>query len=71
MVNVVLLEDKIHSTGIKKKKICECLNITKTSFRYKMLHPQAFSVDDMLKISILLNLTSEERDNIFLVSNVT
>ena len=65
MTNGELLERTITAKGLKIIHICKELNISHKTLRNKILCKTEFKGSEIEKLSQLLNLSAEERNNIF------
>lgn len=65
MTNTKLLEQAIDRSGLKKGKIAERLGVSRAGLINLINDRAEFKVSQMLVLSDLLGLTSEERDAIF------
>lgn len=65
MHNITLLNSKIKSSGLKKNYIAAHLGLTVTGFKRKQDGLSEFKASEIKIISMILGLTSEERDEIF------
>lgn len=65
MTNTIKLKDAIKRSGYRIYFIAEQLNITYTGFRKKIKGESEFKASEISKLSELLNLDTEERDQIF------
>lgn len=65
MFNQNLLKAKMIEKGVSALSICKEIGVCETTFYRKMSRGGDFSRFEIGKIAELLNLTKEERDNIF------
>ena len=65
MHNIFLLNSKIKESGLKKNYIASRLGLTSTGFKRKQDGLSDFKASEIKEISVVLKLTSEERDRIF------
>lgn len=66
MANLIVLKDKVKESGLKKSYIAERLGITRQSFSNKLNGVSDFKIEEMSNMCEVLDLSEEERDNIFL-----
>ena len=66
MVNTELLKKKIAESGMKVKYIAVEIGLTPAGFYKKMSNESEFKVSEVVALTRVLNLSSLERDNIFL-----
>lgn len=66
MTDLNKLNAIIDNSGIKRCYIAERLGISKGAFSQKTTGRIQFSVEDIVKLSKILQLTRNERDQIFL-----
>ena len=69
-MNTTLLLDKINSSNISKNDIAELLGLTRQGLYNKLSGKKDFKASEVKKLADILNLTSEERDNIFFADYV-
>lgn len=65
MTNTKLLKEKIEKSGYKIKYIAERLGITRVAMASKINNDSSFKVEEMVKLSQVLNLSDSEREQIF------
>ncbi len=70
MTNANLLREKIDESGYKLRFIAKKIGITYQGFLKKVNNETEFKASEIQKLKELLNLTDEERDNIFFALNV-
>ncbi len=70
MFNSKLLKAKIIEKGVSLIKLCGAMGICEATFYRKMSRDGDFSRFEIEKITITLNLSSEERDNIFFATKL-
>lgn len=65
MINDEMLKQKIEESGLKIGFIVTKLGLSHQAFLNKMNGATSFKLDEIQKLCNILNLTSEERDEIF------
>lgn len=65
MTNTKKLEAAIERSGLKKGKIAECLGVSRAGLINLITGRAEFRISQMLVLSAMLGLTTEERDAIF------
>lgn len=65
MTNGDLLRMKINSRGLKLGYVCEQLHLTLTGLANKLQNRTEFKQSEILILTDLLGLTSDEREQIF------
>lgn len=65
MVNTQLLDDKIRKSGYKMTFINNQLGITRSAFYLKKKGDRPFKAAEIYLLSDLLNITDEEKQEIF------
>ena len=65
MTNSELLEQTIKEKGIKKSYICKELDISFKTLRYKILGITEFKGSEIQKLSLILDLSTKDREHIF------
>lgn len=70
MVNSEKLKEKIDETGVSISHLARKSGMTRESFYNKMNNETEFKVSEMLKISKALNISFEEREEIFFADDV-
>lgn len=65
MNGLILLNDIIKKSGIKKYKIAEELGITAYALAKKLTGKTEFKLSEIIKLCHILNLTEKQRDKIF------
>lgn len=65
MPNMNKLAGKMRENQITQKQLAQKLGISKTTVNYKMTGKRLFDVDEARRISILLNLSEQDRGEIF------
>ena len=66
MTNTDMLKKAIEESGLKLSYIAEKLGISRAGLRNKLQNKTEFTESEIIKLSQLLNLNSEARDQIFL-----
>ena len=69
-MNVAMLVAKIEASGRSKSEIAEMLGITRQGLYNKLSGETEFKSSEIKALSILLSLTSDERDHIFFADYV-
>ena len=64
-MELVKLKTKIHNSGLKKKSIAAKLGITEMSLIRKLRGDTEFKVSETIILGELLNLTNDEKCDIF------
>ena len=67
-MNIELLEEKIKKSGLKYEFIAEKLNITEAGLRKKRAGISEFKESEVIILKKILNLSSEDIEEIFFVS---
>jgi len=70
MVDTKILEERIASSGYKKKNIAKTLGITPASLRNKIINKTEFNVAEYLYLEDILKLSREESRKIFFAQKV-
>lgn len=70
MVNAQLLDEKISKSGYKVNYICDTLGMTRSCFSLKKNNKRSFRVSEIFVLSHLLNISEEEKQNIFFAQQV-
>lgn len=70
MTNIVLLQQYIEKSGLKKGYIAECMGLSKQGFHNKINGKTDFSVKEILVLCNLLNISVAEREEIFFTIDV-
>lgn len=70
MTNTLELEIQMLKAGISKRDLAKALNISEMALFNKLRNVTEFKASEIVKISELLNLTSDVRDAIFFAQNV-
>lgn len=65
MINTKLLKQKIDESGYRFSWIAKQLNLSPYGLRKKVDGENEFKVSEVSKICKLLNISDEERENIF------
>lgn len=65
MVDTQLLEDKISESGIKIGHIADTIGITRQAFDLKKKNKRKFRVAEVYVLCDLLNISNEEKKDIF------
>lgn len=66
MTDVKLLTNAINRSGLKKEAIASKLGITRAALQKKAVGENEFKASEVVKLTEILGLTTEERDLIFL-----
>lgn len=66
MTDTKLLNDAIDKSGLKRDWIAKRLNITRASLFSKINNESEFKASEVSKLSKILCLTNNQRDQIFL-----
>jgi len=66
----VLLKQKIKDSGLKINFVAEKVGISYQSFWQKMEGKTKFALEEVQKLCNVLNLSTEDRDQIFFAQNV-
>ena len=69
MTNTKLLKKKIEESGLKKYHIALVLGMSRQTFNTYLEGEAEFRVSHMNTLYVLLNLTPEEREQIFFAPN--
>nr|WP_293994495.1 toxin-antitoxin system, antitoxin component, Xre family protein [uncultured Fusobacterium sp.] len=69
MINTKLLKRKIDESGYRFSWIAKQLNLSPYGLRKKVDGENEFKVSEVSKICKLLNISDEERENIFFCKN--
>lgn len=64
-LNDELLRKKIDSSDLSKSFIAECLGLSRQGLHNKLIGEREFKGSEIKKLSILLNLSDSEREEIF------
>lgn len=64
-MDIEKLKDKIKKSGLKLKYIAEMLGISYTALKPKLDGNREFTRSEIQALSIVLNLTSKEKEEIF------
>ena len=70
MTNIKLLNLKIEQSGLKQNYIAKKMNISPQSLYNKTKGLRDFTVDEMQKISFILNLSDKDNKKIFFTKKV-
>lgn len=70
-VDSAKLSDKIAKSGLKIGFICEKLGISRTAFGKKMRGDTPFRVVEVFVLCVLLSITEQEKEEIFLSIDAT
>ena len=70
MTNSLELELQIKRIGISKKDLAKRLGISEMSLFNKIRNETEFKASEIVALTEALNLTQEQRNNIFLANNV-
>lgn len=65
MTNTALLKKAIELSGLKMEFIARQLGITRAAFSMKVNNSSSFKVEEMYKLSEMLNLDENEKKVIF------
>ena len=71
MTNTDLLKRKIDESGYKMQYIAEYIGVSYQALYNKIGNKTEFLASEIMKLSELLKLTDEERNEIFFAENVT
>ena len=71
MTNQTLLRRKIDESGYKLRFVASQAGLTYQGFLYKVKGVHDFTAPEICKISELLKLTLEEKEQIFFADNVS
>ena len=66
MTNTKLLLEAIEASGYKREWLAKKINITRAALLKKINNESEFKASEVSKLSQVLSLTTQERDNIFL-----
>lgn len=66
-MNIKLLSEKINLSNISRASIAESLGITRQGLFNKLSGVREFKSSEIMKLSMLLELTPEEKEAIFLL----
>jgi DNA-binding helix-turn-helix protein len=64
-MNFKKLKDELFINGLKYEDVAKMLNISTTSFSNKINGKVDFTLSEVVKLSNFLNLSTEEKENIF------
>ncbi len=70
MTNTNLLKGALAARGMTMEKLAEMLSMTAATMSYKANNIRQFKAREISAIQKILNLSSEERDNIFFSEDV-
>ena len=70
MTNEELLRQKIEESGLKIYFIAKQTGISYQALLNKMRNEREFKVSEIQKLSGILNLSADEKENIFFAQNV-
>lgn len=70
MTNEELLRQKIEESGLKIYFIAKQTGISYQALLNKMRNEREFKVSEIQKLSEILNLSADEKENIFFAQNV-
>lgn len=70
MVNSNMLKKKIDGSGMKIKYVAAQIGLTPAGFYKKINNKSEFKVSEVLALTRVLGLSSNERDEIFFGNNV-
>lgn len=70
MTNTALLREKMDESGYKLRFIAKQIGITYQGFLKKINNESEFRVSEVQGLCQLLNLTPEDKENIFFAQNV-
>nr|DAR62025.1 MAG TPA: Protein of unknown function (DUF739) [Caudoviricetes sp.] len=70
MVNSNMLKKKIDDSGMKIKYVAVQIGLTPAGFYKKINNESEFKVSEVVALTRVLGLSSNERDEIFFGSNV-
>ena len=70
MVNTSVLDLKIEQSGLRTSYIIEKIGISKQAFYKKKENKTPFRIAEMYVLSDLLNLSDQEKQNIFFADEV-
>lgn len=65
MTDTLELEKRIKGSGLKKKYICEALNLSYQGFMNKVTNINYFNTDEVKKLCKLLNISVRDKERIF------
>lgn len=65
MTDTKELEKRIKDSGLKKKYICEALNLSYQGFMNKVTNINFFNTDEVKKLCKLLNISTKDKERIF------
>lgn len=66
MINTQLLDEKITDSGLKISYICDKLGLSRNGFNKKRKGEIPFKKPEIYLLSVILNLTEEDGNNIFM-----
>jgi len=70
VTNIELLDRYIRESGLKRKKIAECLGITLNGLKKKTTGQHEFKASEIQVLCVLLGInTSDEKERIFFARN--
>lgn len=70
MVNVNKLKAKMVEIGINVEWLAKEINLDRTTLYRRLNNPEEFTIREVTKIALVLNLTKDEVNDIFFASNV-
>lgn len=70
MINSELLKDKIKESGMKIQYVAIQIGLTPAGLYKKLNNGSEFKVSEIMALTRVLNLSSEERDAIFFAHDV-
>jgi rubrerythrin len=73
-MNYLLLNDTVKKSGLKKKFIAECMNISNYTLGMKLSGARKFNIDEVAELCRILSISEEKRNAIFfnnLVENIS
>lgn len=66
MTDTKQLNEVIKRSKLKKNQVAKFLNITRSCLWLKINNKREFRASEITKLTVLLNLTQKQRDDIFL-----
>lgn len=70
MTDTLYLKSILVRRGVTFEYVSEQMGLSKTSLSYKINNKRQFTATEIVKLSNILNLTANERDEIFFGENV-